>query len=822
MKRFIASSLVITSILAPLSIHAKEKSSNMITNADYVNVREGATTAYEVVDQLKKGQKVKVIDEFTNAKGELWYRVDLGSVKGWVISKFLTQVKNEAAPVLPSFSKKTVYTNSNKVVVRKGASITYPSVETLNANQKVTAIDQFVNRITGETWIRIQSEKNLGWVQEKYLKNLTTNPGDSFTEKLMYISTSKAKVHKGATDDYDVVLHLELNNQVKVVDTFTNAASEHWSRILVNGTYGWIKSSLLTESYKKQNVVKSMYVSQQTLAVRKGASTNYPSIAKLKINQKVTIVDQFNSSGELWYRLKLSHKLLGWVPANGLSQQEQLSPKVKVSVTNAIVRSGASTAYKKVTTLQKGRSFSAIDTFTNSKSEIWYRIEYSKGRYGWISSSVVSVSGVPTAPVPAPVPKYATKFVGTKNAYLYRGADFGYKVKTKLDYGSKLTILKEFTNISTGHKWLNVKSANGHTGWIPSWEAYKSLKNIPVVYNVSSPKLYKGASTSYPEAGKISSGTPLINLAKYGEWYNVETVSGIRGWIQKKDVSAVSPKGLLNPVITKVNASTHHIKWEKAMAISNIRYTMPSSKQILISGDIASIDLPANVHGVVSTKTINNANGTKSLQINLSSSYTFTLRNYENTFDLKVMKKGLTGKKIIVDAGHGDYDPGAIGPSGVKEKDVNLAVAKYLKKELENNGATVLLTRSTDEFLELSERTDIANHSDYDVFVSIHSNSFNSKSRGTQTFYDTSVNFNGVQSKLLAQDVQAALTKQVGTYDRGYTDNDFYVTRENELTSILVELAYLSNPNEEKLLKSDSFRKKAAAGIRIGIQNFFN
>jgi N-acetylmuramoyl-L-alanine amidase len=809
MKRFIASSLVITSTIAPIITYAQETPSTMITNADYVNVRKGATTSYEVVTQLKKGQTVKILDQFTNVKGEVWFRVDLGEIQGWVISQYLDPIEEEEQPV--SFSKKVMYVTSDKVILRKGATITYPVVETLNQNQQVTAIDRFVNSI-GEAWLRIETSSNLGWVQEKYLQETQVSSEVPFSEKNMYVNSADTKVHKGATESYPVVLTLKLNTQVKVVDTFTNSANVEWSRVLIGGTYGWVKSSLLSESIKQQYTATTMYVSKNNFPLRKGASIHYESIATLKLNQTVKVIGEFINSGETWYRLQITSKVLGWVPAASLSKQPVQNIKIQVNVNNAIVRSGASPAYKIVANMPKGKTFTAISTFTNSQGEVWYRIEYSVGRYGWISSSVVTAS---------PVAASVVKYVGTKNANVYRGASFGYQVKDHLEYGEKITVLSEFIN-AYDQKWLSVKTADGLTGWTPSWELFTSLTSVPLVYNVSSPKLYKGASTSYSEAGKITSGTPLIKLWSFNEWYNVETLNGVRGWILISDVSTTSPKGLFNPVITKENTTTHHVKWKKPNAVSSIKYSLPASNQILISGDIASIDLPANVPGITSTKTINNSNGTKSLQINLDSSYTFTLRNYENSIDLKVMKKGLSGKKIIVDAGHGDYDPGAIGPSGVREKDVNLAVAKYLKAELENYGATVLLTRSTDVFLELSERTDIANRSDYDAFVSIHSNSFSSTSRGTQTFYDTSVNFNGAQSKLMAQDVQTALTNHVGTYNRGITDNDFFVTRENELPSILVELAYLSNPTEEQLLKSDSFRRKASAGIRIGLQNFFN
>ncbi|KPD00142.1 N-acetylmuramoyl-L-alanine amidase LytC precursor [Geobacillus sp. BCO2] len=120
------------------------------------------------------------------------------------------------------------------------------------------------------------------------------------------------------------------------------------------------------------------------------------------------------------------------------------------------------------------------------------------------------------------------------------------------------------------------------------------------------------------------------------------------------------------------------------------------------------------------------------------------------------------------------------------------------------------LTRSTDIFLELSERTWIANSSDYDAFISIHADSYSRTSRGTTTYYNVSSNFNGPKSEQLAAIVQKHLVQQLGTYDRGHKTQDFYVNRKNELPSILVELAFISNPNEEALLKTKAFRQKSS------------
>ncbi|MBG9586938.1 hypothetical protein ABE26_05830 [Cytobacillus firmus] len=183
---------------------------------------------------------------------------------------------------------------------------------------------------------------------------------------------------------------------------------------------------------------------------------------------------------------------------------------------------------------------------------------------------------------------------------------------------------------------------------------------------------------------------------------------------------------------------------------------------------------------------------------------------------------GLLGKKIVVDAGHGGKDPGAIGPSGLREKDVTLSTALLLKTELEKYGATVILTRSTDIFLELSERTSIANNSTGDAFISIHGDSFSSTSKGTTTYYNSTVNFNGPRSETMGTAIQKNMISSMNTYNRGVKEQNFYVNRMNQLPSVLVELAFISNPNEEALLKTTAFRQKAAVGITKGLEEYFN
>lgn len=190
----------------------------------------------------------------------------------------------------------------------------------------------------------------------------------------------------------------------------------------------------------------------------------------------------------------------------------------------------------------------------------------------------------------------------------------------------------------------------------------------------------------------------------------------------------------------------------------------------------------------------------------------------------------LIGKTVVVDPGHGFPDPGAIGPSGSKEKDNNLAIAKFLATELEAIGAKVILTREDDyspayspekqhtQRDDLQKRVDIAYENNADLFISIHNDSWQT-AHGTTTFY-SSTNPSGALSYRLARYIESELTQAIGTKNLGVKDSRLYVTRNTTMPAVLVEVAFISHPTEERLLKDDAFRQKAAQGIREGVQAF--
>ncbi len=182
----------------------------------------------------------------------------------------------------------------------------------------------------------------------------------------------------------------------------------------------------------------------------------------------------------------------------------------------------------------------------------------------------------------------------------------------------------------------------------------------------------------------------------------------------------------------------------------------------------------------------------------------------------------LTGRKVVVDPGHGGSDPGATGRVlGLTEKEVNLKVSLKLRDLLEGAGAQVYLTRDRDVSVTYEDRTKLAARVGGEVFLSVHANSFmTSDPHGTETFYSTATAHTAA-SKDLAHYLQAELLKELGRRDRGVKTANFIVLREATVPAALVELAFLSNQEEEKLLADSSFQAAAARALFQGLERYF-
>ena len=220
----------------------------------------------------------------------------------------------------------------------------------------------------------------------------------------------------------------------------------------------------------------------------------------------------------------------------------------------------------------------------------------------------------------------------------------------------------------------------------------------------------------------------------------------------------------------------------------------------------------------------------------------------------------ITGNRVvIIDPGHGGKDPGAIGPTGLKEKDVTLGIALYLEKLLKGAGISTYLTRSKDEFVYLENRTNFANQKNGFVFISLHANSVlnhRPSAEGIETFVlsskyigasardvadrenrasrahpevdtdlaliiaDLEESANIKYSLDFADIVQKKLVNYLKLENRGVKQAPFVVLKGANMVAVIVEVGFISNPKEEKLLKTSKFRENAAQALFEAIKYY--
>ncbi|MDI2589775.1 SH3 domain-containing protein [Psychrobacillus sp. NEAU-3TGS] len=865
MKKVIASSVLATSVLLPLNLLASESptayaASNSSLVLDEIqqiagttqkigkyaaNMRSGATTSYSKVVTIPAGTSLEILDAFTNAEKEVWFNVEYNGKKGWVTSELFeinvtagesgvvinepvkpiaqTAVKAASTSTGISYVGTTQKIGKNASNMRSGATTSYKVVATIPAGTSLKVLSAFTNA-QNEVWFNVEYNGKKGWVtSDLFVLNATA--GETATSMKVVQQTT---VHKGATKSYAVVSTVKPGTTLVIHQEFTNASKEKWLQVTyATGKKGWVLASAFEDSSIASKVVS------KTSTVHSGATKSYKTVATIQVGTKLSIHQEFtNASKEKWYQVTYAVGKKGWIPSDAFETvstvPENPTPEtpstdanivdeknsLRVSVPVANMRSGPAITFDVVTQARQNDVFDSSQYATDAKSEKWYKVNTTSGE-AWLHQSVVSI-GDSVEETPIVTPGAGEKgTIKRANALLYANSNYNSAVLQGLAKNTSFTVLNKL-KATDGTTWIQI-NAGGKEGWIPDFEVND---NIPTKYGTKTATVYNGASATAKKVDTIYVNTPVRVLRTLNGWVNIETQSEKRGWIQASMLSDASPIQLSNGR-TEVRNGQNYMVWTKPSKF-DITYSTPSANVLRIFGNLSNInEIKSSVTGVKSMKVEKVSGGTSVLLITFDPNYTYTIRDYDKELTIKVVPKGLAGKKIILDAGHGAKDPGAVGPNGKREKDVVLATAKALQAELEAAGAEVVLTRSTDVFLELKQRTDIANKSDYDAFISLHADAFNASSKGTTTYYNATVNFNGPRSLTLAKSIQSDLVKAIGTYNRGVKEQVFYVNRMNELPSVLVELAFISNPTEEAQLASAAFQKKAATGIRKGLENYF-
>ncbi|MBU5479571.1 N-acetylmuramoyl-L-alanine amidase [Eubacterium sp. MSJ-13] len=187
-------------------------------------------------------------------------------------------------------------------------------------------------------------------------------------------------------------------------------------------------------------------------------------------------------------------------------------------------------------------------------------------------------------------------------------------------------------------------------------------------------------------------------------------------------------------------------------------------------------------------------------------------------------------KTIVIDPGHGGSDPGKVGIDGSLEKDINLAISMYLKKELESKKYKVVMTREKDEGLysegdtnkkiaDLNKRVEIMNGSDAALVVSVHQNSFTGESsKGAQVFYHSASKEGKEFAGIMQKEIAACIGDGNNRVEKA--NSDYYILRKSVPTAVIVECGFLSNSQEAALLSDSGYQKKMAGAIAKGVYEY--
>jgi N-acetylmuramoyl-L-alanine amidase len=363
--------------------------------------------------------------------------------------------------------------------------------------------------------------------------------------------------------------------------------------------------------------------------------------------------------------------------------------------------------------------------------------------------------------------------------------------------------------------------------------------SIPIIAEVKKDNATTRTAPNKSRLTPLLKGTKIHITGKNSNFYRFEMGSAMEGWISTADVKLLTegtaiPKSGITAINIESKTDEALIKIPLTEKIPFLIQELPDSTLIFtLYGAIASLDLfkyDQNDDFIKEIKWFQPYKDTVQIYITQNSKQ---LWGYEYYYEgdimiLKIRKppvidsiNPLKDKIIVIDAGHGDKESGSIGPTGVPEKTVNLSISYYLKNILEKKGATVFLTRTTNDFNpDLSQRTDYANFKNAHILLSIHNNALPDgadpyQENGASTYYYNS------QALPLARSVQDSLVNNLGMNNYGLFWDSLAMTRPTKPLAILIEVGFMINPAEYMMLIDPEFQKKAADSISSGVENFF-
>lgn len=336
------------------------------------------------------------------------------------------------------------------------------------------------------------------------------------------------------------------------------------------------------------------------------------------------------------------------------------------------------------------------------------------------------------------------------------------------------------------------------------------LQKYAVVNSENSPLRTTPEDFGINRIAHLQKGVNLILTGEYENFYRVKLTNKTNAWIDKKYVTlnseAIEPSDVFDYQKSKDNEFDTYEFY--------LRHKVPYQ--------ITENPLKLTIYN------LDNKTQIFTMQPEVNHKLVGYTGNYEgDKFVLKVRKFPELGKfkplkhiNIVIDAGHGGDESGAIGCSGIKEKDINLQIAKRLKKSLKHKGAKVFMTRDKDVDVTLDDRVKFANDNDAVIFISIHANAL-ADSQNPSEHNGLGIYYYYPEAKPLAESILNSVTLKNEINGDGIHQASFAVVRNTKALSILIETGYLINPDDNTKLETPSYQKKVVKRTSQGIIKFF-
>ncbi|AOV07639.1 N-acetylmuramoyl-L-alanine amidase [Sporosarcina ureilytica] len=475
-----------------------------------------------------------------------------------------------------------------------------------------------------------------------------------------------------------------------------------------------------------------------------------------------------------------------------------------VAANSLNVRTGPGLSFDVIDSLKHGEQVEIIST-----SGDWLKVKY-KGRTGWIASWLTTTNKQGL--------NMQTEIVSQTDALNFRASpSVNAPILTRMNAGDKATL------ISREGEWVFAQF-NGTKGWVH--QQFISEVTAQQVKSKEQPQSFENyeSFTVLVDALNVRKKADLsskkITTIHNGETFPVQQIEG--NWVQlkiddKKDGWVYSFHGELTH--NKASQSKTYDKNRKVTVLTNgtnIRESATTSSSIVSRANAGEQFTIKEEHGDWYEVILSNDQSAFIAKWVVSIEGD-ALTPTSTTKKPKRVPGTLKGLTIVVDPGHGGNDRGTTGARGTLEKTITLKTAELLVAKLQAAGATVHLTRDSDNYVSLQKRVWISQQQNADAFISIHYDANpDSSISGFTTYYQYR------NQAALAKSINNGLQSSISLRNRGAQPGNYYVLRENRQNAVLVELGFLSNPSEELTVDSNRFRDQATYGIYKGILNYFD